>query len=74
MRLFTRKVFPENGFKSKFKRMDLILISISNSQPHRYVTYLQNEDFPDTVLLFEILFEMKCAHPALRVTENIEIA
>ena len=70
MTLSIRKVLPENGFKSKFERMNLILISISNPQPHRCVAYLQNEDFPDTVLLFE----MRCAHPALRVTENIKIA
>ena len=69
MALSTRRAIPGNGFKSKFERMDLILISISNSQPHRCVAYLQNEDFPDTVLLFEL----GCAHPALRVTENIEL-
>ena len=70
MRLSTRKVLRKNRFKFKFERMNLILISILNPQPHRCVAYLQNEDFPDTVLLFEL----GCAHPALRVTENIEMA
>ena len=69
MRLSTRKILSGNGSTSKFERMNLILISISNPQPHRCVAYLQNEDFPDTVLLFEL----GCAHPALRVTGNIEI-
>ena len=69
MALSTRKVLPRNEIKSKFERMDLILISILNPQPHRCVAYLQNKDFPDTVLLFEV----GCAHPALRVTGNIEI-
>ena len=36
---------------------------------HRCVADLHFEDFPDTVLLFE----MGCAHPALRVTGNIEM-
>ena len=37
--------------------------------PHIFEEYPQNEDFPNTVFLFEL----GCAHPALRVTENIEI-
>ena len=69
MALSTRRAIPENGFKSKFERMDLNLISISNSLPYRCVADLHFEDFPNTVLLFEL----GCAHPALRVTENIEI-
>ena len=36
---------------------------------HRCVADLHFEDFPNTVLLFEL----ECAHPALRVTENIEM-
>ena len=70
MRLSTQKVLPGNGFKSKFERMNLILTSTSNPQPHRCVAYLQNEDFPDTVLLFEL----GCAHPAPRVMNNTEMA
>ena len=69
MALSTRRAIPGNGFKSKFERMDLNLICHSNPQPHRWVADLHFEDFPNTVLLFEL----GCAHPALRVTENIEM-
>ena len=70
MALSARRAIPGNGFKSKFERMNLNLISVSNPWPHRWNAELQNEDFPNTVLLFEL----GCAHPALRVTDNIEIA
>ena len=40
------------------------------SWPHIFEADPQNEDFPNTVLFFEL----RCTHPALRVTGNIEIA
>ena len=58
------KIKPANS-KVKIGHSDAL-----TSWPHIFEAGPQNEDFPNTVLLFEL----GCAHPALRVTGNIEIA
>ena len=62
---FSKRAIPGNTIKSKFERMSLLQFLISNPQLYRYVADLVFQNFPDTVLLFEL----GCAHPALRVIE-----
>ena len=51
---FSKRAIPGNTIKSKFERMSLLQILISNPQLYRYVADLVFQNFPDTVLLFEL--------------------
>ena len=54
---------------SKFERMELNQKLEFRPKSYKNVASPPDQDFPDTVLLFEL----RCAHPALRVTKNIKI-
>ena len=65
LKMLSGRRFARSGrpplWEGKVPLMSLII--------HRCVADLHFEDLPNTVLLFEL----GCAHPALRVTGNIEI-
>ena len=58
---------PGNKLISKFERMERDQKFNFLTKNFKNVASLPDQDFPDTVLLFEC----GCEHPALRVTKNM---